>query len=246
MSKACSLALLILLSTGLAKPSTVILQFRDGSDLQRRVILAADSLGSFNNSEGVSRQVECKISVHEHVVFAFAGPVRDYSAGYDAYRNMESCLELSGSFGDKMQAFQERMLADLNTFVNVKTSVEVVAVDASHFPRHYLGVFTPSSNGRWQVQPESGVRERLGYQVRYLVIGIRDHVGKELTTTPRQFEDNVTGLEHLIKLEERAHPELVGGVVTMVEIHAGVIKWLSVGTCGLPSNPMPRLLVDIP
>jgi hypothetical protein len=235
-----------LLSTVLAQATTIILQFRDDVDVRQRVILATDSMGVVRDSSGVSTKIQCKIAVLKRFVFAFAGPVQNKSAGFDAYRDMELALQQPGSFAAKMQAFEHRVLMNLNTLENGTKTLEVVAIDTDHFPRHYLGVFTPSRDGTWRIQPESGIREKLGYPVRYLLLGVRDHIATELTTTPRRFEDTAAGVASLIEVEERSHPDLVGGVVTMVKIQNGVIEWLSPGVCESNGQPVPRSLGDAP
>jgi hypothetical protein len=238
--------LAVIFSALSAKPTTIILQLRDDADVRERVILAADSMGVLTDEHGVSHEAQCKIAVHRRVVFAVAGLVHDATGGFDAYREMESSLDLPGSFTVRMRIFQDRMLMNLNLRQNTGKTLEVVAIDADHFPRHYLGVFAPLANGSWRVEPASGIREKLGYPVRYLLLGVRDHIASELTSTPRRFEDTSSGVASLVELEERSHPNLVGGSISMVKIQKGVIQWLSTGPCAFNGNPAPRSIPDAP
>jgi hypothetical protein len=214
-----------------ARCTTLILQFRNDRAVKRRVIVVADSLGNFQETRPPRVEMKCKIATQNRVVFAFSGPVRSVSQGYDAYGEMRRAIAGPGSFAQRIRVFQAHMLDVLNNLENTSKSLEVVAVDAEHFPRYYLGVFAADEEGVWRIQPQSGIRETLPYEVKYVILGLRDHIAVALSTTPRPFDDTEEGVLHLLELEEKTHPDVVGGETSILEINDGKIIWKTPGRC---------------
>jgi hypothetical protein len=224
--------------------------------LPDRVMIGADSKVSM--VKGTVNEPMCKIGVANNVLFAISGLRLSIIVGnaFDTYEIARQALLANESLDFRIQTFEKNIIEKLSAMLSATKAVDPAGYPLAKNEAAIGIVFAAYINGRARMEVRD-IRDTGGATIdvrvaqsmscpgdaqcarraRVVMLGQNEESNRITSIDPLFWQRRggvAQGIEYLITQESAADPTHVGPPISIVEVAAAGVNWVSRGICRSP------------